>query len=583
MGQKSKKATDLRDSDPPGNILDLSNQIFAHAKNNLRLVKFLKEVFRLLIAYMDCDVIRMVFRERNLRCRCEIDNLSDQNFRFEATPYFQDERAYMVWSSGNNKALEDICGKVTSKSMDSSQPWVSSNGSFWTNDLSSLTDIGLHETDSDGGPEIKIDGATKSMALVPVFAGNECIGLLQISSYEKGFFSDAILDSCERITQTLGMALLQRRLQAALRERIKELTCLLGIAKLTAQAGISMDEVLQKVVELLPPAWLYSDVTSARIVLNNHTYRTSGYRKPVQNIKADIVGEKRRYGFIEVGYVWERPLLDEGPFLIEERNLLDGIAHEISNTIEQRHSEEEKRKLQEQLRHADRLATIGQLSAGLAHELNEPLANILGFAQLAVNDKEVTAQTHKDLEKIISAALHARVVISKLLVFAKQTSSEKTRVDINAVIEDGLHFLRSRCVKGGIELILNLDNNISTVEVDNSQILQVMTNLVVNSIQAMPEGGRLKISTTQRPDAIMLIVEDTGSGMSDEVKKNIFIPFFTTKDVNEGTGLGLSVVHGIVTSHGGTIDFESEPGRGTKFIITLPVDAKTSSEEKSDG
>jgi signal transduction histidine kinase len=114
-------------------------------------------------------------------------------------------------------------------------------------------------------------------------------------------------------------------------------------------------------------------------------------------------------------------------------------------------------------------------------------------------------------------------------------------------------------------------------------LLQVLTNLIVNSIQAMPNGGRLTISTSSRDGNLLLTIEDTGIGMSDEVTKKIFNPFFTTKDIDEGTGLGLSVVHGIVTSHGGTIEVESEVGRGTKFTVRLPVQAMPSEKGIRNG
>jgi signal transduction histidine kinase len=290
-------------------------------------------------------------------------------------------------------------------------------------------------------------------------------------------------------------------------------------------------------------------------------------------MRVDIVVDGNKRGFVEVGYVWEKPQLDEGPFLNEERNLIDAIAREVSIIVEQKQAEDEKLKFQEQLRHADRLATIGQLGAGLAHELNEPLANILGFAQLATKDQSLIDQTRQDIEKIISAALHAREVIGKLLVFARETTPEKTQVNLNSLVEDGLHFLQSRCAKIGIELVRNLSEGLPEITADRSQLLQVLTNLTVNSIQAMPAGGSLTITTTRDDGHVLLIVEDTGAGMSDEVMKKIFNPFFTTKDVDEGTGLGLSVVHGIVTSHGGTIEVESKVGRGTKFTVRLPVQA----------
>jgi len=222
------------------------------------------------------------------------------------------------------------------------------------------------------------------------------------------------------------------------------------------------------------------------------------------------------------------------------------------------------------LRHADRLATIGQLAAGVAHELNEPLSNILGFAQLVQKFPELPSQVFKDVERIIRAALHAREVVTKLMTFARPKLPVLSEVNLNQLVSDGLYFLASRCAKSGIELVRQLSPDLPEIVADSGQLHQVLVNLVVNAIQAMPNGGRLTITTKDNQDGtVSLFVSDTGVGMSDDVKKHIFVPFYTTKP--EGTGLGLSVVYGIVTAHGGSIKVESEPGKGSCFEVILPV------------
>jgi signal transduction histidine kinase len=356
-----------------------------------------------------------------------------------------------------------------------------------------------------------------------------------------------------------------------LRERIKELTCLFGIARLSGQPDLSLEDILQSIAELLPPAWLYPEISSGKIVLDGRSYTTSTFREGYHTQKADIVikGEKR--GFVEVTYTKEKPELDEGPFLKEERSLIDTIAREVAIIIQRRQAEEEKTRLQNQLMHADRLATIGQLAAGVAHELNEPLGSILGFAQLAKKNPKLPDQVAGDIDKIESASLHAREVIKKLMLFARQMPPQKTQVDLNQLVEEGLYFLESRCAKEGIELLRSLSPDLPEIIADPGQLTQVLVNLIVNAIQAIPEGGRLSVETLPGKRHVSLIVEDTGVGMSKDVVKKIFLPFFTTKEVDQGTGLGLAVVHGIVTSHGGSISVDSRPGLGTRFEIKLPL------------
>jgi signal transduction histidine kinase len=324
-------------------------------------------------------------------------------------------------------------------------------------------------------------------------------------------------------------------------------------------------------VKTLPPAWFYPELASARIILDGQSYPTPEFQEGSQRLVSDIVIAGLKRGSVEVNYSKEMPELDEGPFLKEERSLIDTITQELALIIERRRSAEEKIKLEEQLRHADRLATIGQLSAGVAHELNEPLSNILGFAQLVKKDTNLSKQTIDDIEKIITASLHSREVIKKLLFFARQMPIRKEPTKLNQIVEEGMYFLKSRCDKEGIEVVYSLTPDLPEIYADHSQLNQILVNLVVNAIQAMPGGGRLTIKTTASDDSVALIVEDAGIGMTEDVIKKVFIPFFTTKDVGQGTGLGLSVVHGIVTAHGGAIKVDSKPKQGSRFEVTLPV------------
>ena len=359
--------------------------------------------------------------------------------------------------------------------------------------------------------------------------------------------------------------------EIALRERIKELTCLYGIAQIAAQLDLSIDKILQNIVNLLPSAWLYPDIAAASIFLDGHSYTTLRFNEGIDKISSDIIinGEKR--GMVAIVHTEKKPDLNEGPFLKEERSLIDTVAREVALIIERKQIEEEKFRLQEQIRHSDRLATIGQLTAGVAHELNEPLSNILGFAQLSKKTHGLPKSVEQDIDKIITASLHAREVVKKLLMFSRQMPIRKTKVNLNQIVQDGLYFLKSRCEKEGIELIRLLTPNLPEIYADSSQLHQVLVNLIVNSIQAMPKGGKLTIRTLTSDGFVLLSVEDTGIGMNNEVIKKLFVPFFTTKEIGQGTGLGLSLVHGIVTSHGGNIKVESKVGYGTRFQINLPI------------
>jgi two-component system NtrC family sensor kinase len=363
--------------------------------------------------------------------------------------------------------------------------------------------------------------------------------------------------------------------QWALRERVKELVCLYGIAKVVQKPGRPLDEVADSIVALLPPAWQHPEIATGRITIDERRFCSNPFAEGPIRQAADIVVNGSKRGEVEVFYLEERPEFDEGPFLKEERSLINEIARQVALVIERRQAESEKERLQEQLRSADRLATIGKLAAGVAHELNEPLGAILGYAQLTLREFGIPDQMGCNLEKIVKASLHAREVIRKLLLFSRQVPSEQRAVRINDVVTDSLYLLESRCIKSGVKIALRLSKNLPEVSADPGQIQQVIVNLAVNAIQAMPGGGILRVITEPVEDHIRLIVEDTGVGMGPETLRQIFNPFFTTKEVGQGTGLGLSVVHGIITAHGGTIHVDSAPESGTRFEVLLPSKSKS--------
>jgi len=365
----------------------------------------------------------------------------------------------------------------------------------------------------------------------------------------------------------------------ALRERVKELTCLYAISQMAGQPDISLKEILQGIVDILPPAWQYPEITFAKIMFDGASYTTPAFHEGCHRQTADIIVDGVSRGTIEMVYTEEKSHADEGPFLKEERNLINAVAKQVALIIERKEAEEDKLKLHAQLRHADRLATIGMLAAGVAHELNEPLGNILGFAQLSKKCPGIPSPAKNDIEKIEAASLHARDIIKKLLVFARQRPLKKSRVNLNQVVQDSFYFFSARCAKEGIELVQALSPNLPEIIADPALLNQVLVNLVVNASQSMSGGGRITVSTRSCDENIYLTVKDNGPGISKEVLEKIFVPFFTTKDVGEGTGLGLPVVHGIVTSHGGTIDVDSKVDYGTRFEIRLPIEAKKHDEE----
>ncbi len=367
--------------------------------------------------------------------------------------------------------------------------------------------------------------------------------------------------------------------QSALRERIKELACLYGIAQLAARQDAPLSDILQGVVELLPPAWQYPQIAVARITMDGRAFATASFRPAPWRQAAGISVAGNLRGEVEVVYVEDRPVLDEGPFLKEERHLIDAAARQVGLIVSRREADQERERLQAQLRHADRLASIGMLAAGVAHELNEPLGGILGFAQLMRQCEGLPSQAAADLAKIEAASLQAREIIRKLLLFARPVPPETGRMSLNRVVSEALELFAARCAKQGVDLVREFSPRLPAIVGNPVQLSQVVVNLVINALQAMPGGGRLTVRTRAVDDRALLEVQDTGVGMTAQVMEKVFLPFFTTKDVGKGTGLGLSVVHGIVTAHGGGIRVHSSPGQGSRFEVLLPLAGPPNSDK----
>jgi two-component system NtrC family sensor kinase len=239
----------------------------------------------------------------------------------------------------------------------------------------------------------------------------------------------------------------------------------------------------------------------------------------------------------------------------------------------------------EQLRHAERLATVGQLAAGLAHEVNTPLTVISGRASLIAGGALQPAQVTESARAIAAQAQRIARLVRQMLDFARVRESTRTSVDLAQVTRDTLALLTTQASAKHVSLAFEDHGERQRITADAGQLEQVITNLTVNGIQAMPEGGVLSVrlrhaerrppagSTAPAGPCLCLEVADQGAGIDPEHLTRIFEPFFTTKGVGQGTGLGLSVAYGIVQDHGGWIDVESTPGQGSRFTVCLPVAA----------
>jgi two-component system, NtrC family, sensor kinase len=242
---------------------------------------------------------------------------------------------------------------------------------------------------------------------------------------------------------------------------------------------------------------------------------------------------------------------------------------------------------QHQLIQSEKLSGIGEFVAGVAHELNNPLTSVMGFAEL-LQQSDMAEQQRRYLDVIAKSAKRCQKIVASLLSFARRHAPERKVVCVNEIVESAVEILQYQMRTSNIEVVTHLDPRLPATEVDSHQMQQVFLNIINNARQAMegrPTKGLLRVTTESSNEKVRIIFQDNGPGIPPENITKIFNPFFTTKEVGKGTGLGLSLCYGIVSEHGGTITPSSEPGQGATFTIELPITHALAgaAEEKTAG
>lgn len=502
-------------------------------------------------------------------------------------------------------------------------------------------------------------------------------------------------------------SVLQKR-TSELGERVKELNCLYNISNLVETPGISLEEILQGTVNLIPPSWQHPNITCARIILEGQEFRTDNFRETVWKQVNSIVVHSEQLGTVEVSSLEARPESNEGFFLKEERSLLNAVAEQLGRIIERKRVEEvlkikdsaiassinaiaiadlegrltyinksflemwgyddeeevlgehstefwqvtkeaaqivkalsdrenwvgelvaqrkdgstfntqlsanmvtdkagkpicmmasfvniterkqmekELHQSQTQLFQTSKLATLGEMATGLAHEINQPLGGISLSAQylrkLMERDKLSPQAIESVLDDIESSVKRMSSIINHIRAFARQGTSEFTQVDINETIVAALSLLGEQLRLHQIEVVQYLGDGLPPIAGEPYQLEQVWINLITNARDAMDDKGdevadrdykkSVNITTAYNQESrfVEISIGDNGIGMSEEVRAKVFDPFFTTKEVGKGTGLGLSICYGIIESHKGHIEVESKEGEGTIFKVILPLE-----------
>ncbi|HHO75452.1 MAG TPA: HAMP domain-containing protein [Deltaproteobacteria bacterium] len=251
-------------------------------------------------------------------------------------------------------------------------------------------------------------------------------------------------------------------------------------------------------------------------------------------------------------------------------DILDEAFNNMAKSLKDR--DERLQKAFQRITRTERLASLGQMAAGVAHEINNPLGGILLYSNLVLEEMENNDTSRDNMEKIIYQTNRCKKIVQNLLDFARTPSGDMRPLKINDVIMMSLHLVKDQSMFLGIEIKTDLAEDLPEIRGDLSRLEEVFLNLFINASDAMEAKGVLRISTRlSSTNSVKISISDTGKGIDKAYLPHIFEPFFTTKDPGQGTGLGLSITYGIIQKHNGLIDVESKPGKGTTFVITMPT------------
>lgn len=488
--------------------------------------------------------------------------------------------------------------------------------------LSSGQSVLVQDPGAGGQPAAPAAWETGSLVGVPLWEGERVLGAIEVQRDRPHAVSDNDLLVLESMAGFLSSVMMNARHYRQLQTSIGHMQAARETA-LDISADLDLDALLQRVVQrvrdlvgvmgmelglvdereqkvrvlasespgeyyLAETVPLMADVTGrvaalGQAVVVNDYQNWSGRIAPEEEVPYTCVaGVPLIYKGEVIGAL---TVFDDQPdrvFRQEDVQLLELLAPPIAISIRNaRLYQELQERIQahqlaeRQLVQSARLAAVGEMAAGVAHELNNPLTTVTGFSELVLEELPEGFEQRPDLELILREAKRARQVVRRLLDFSRQSESVRDRADMNEVVEDVVALIRHLARTGGVESHLELSGELPPVHMDSNQMKQVLLNLVHNALHAMPAGGDLTIRT--RPEArdhhpgVYLEICDTGGGIPEHHLGRIFEPFFTTKPTGTGTGLGLAISYGIVSDHGGVIEVESEEGEGSCFSIWMPA------------
>ncbi|MFC2070471.1 PAS domain S-box protein, partial [Chloroflexota bacterium] len=400
----------------------------------------------------------------------------------------------------------------------------------------------------------------------------------------------------------------RKKMEYDIKERIKELTCLYNITQIVAKTDTDIDKTLVNIINAIPEALQYPEITCVRLIFNDKEFKTNNFIMTEWGQSSDIVLLNTKVGVLEVYYLDEKPEIDEGPFLKEERILIGNITRIITQMIMRKQAEEDlvrlnielDGKVQERTKELEVMTNTAETAskakseflASMSHELRTPLNAVIGFSQVLQEQYfgELNEKQTEYTNDILESGQHLLSLINDILDLSKieagKMELELSKVNIKDLLESSLIMIKEKALVHGISLNTEISKDLENLKiaVDERKIKQVMFNLLSNASKFTPDGGAINIEGRKEKEEIIISVSDTGRGLAPEMTEKIFEEFYQVssgaKDKTPGTGLGLPLTRSIVEMHSGRIWAESKGlDKGSTFTFILPVQEHTGSTE----
>jgi PAS domain S-box-containing protein len=505
------------------------------------------------------------------------------------------------------------CAEGVSSQIDSLKNLPCGMFPWWMTKLSNgevihVTDVSKMPAEASAEKEMIESQDIKSVLVLPVFVSERLTGFIGLDSVtETVEWSDNDLAVLRISSEIIGNAFERKQAEHSIEVRVKELTCLYRVSQILNKPNADLDTVLAEAVGFIPDGWQSPEITCARVIIDDKEFKTDNFAVTEWKQSSDIIAGSEKIGALEVYYLEEKGKSDEGPFIKEERYLIDSLAGMLGEVTQLKQADIELTRLYEetkslnlqlearvkertkQLEEAVTAAKVAsqaksEFLASMSHELRTPLTAIIGFSQV-LQEQYLGNLNEKQAEyvsDIVDSGKHLLALINDILDLSK-VEAGKMELDISSVkikdlLQNSLVMIKEKALAHSISLETQTAEDIEGLEImaDERKLKQVMFNLLSNAVKFTPDGGAIKVEGRREGEELIISVSDTGVGISSQEQKRIFEEFYQVsggvKDKTPGTGLGLSLTKGIVEMHGGRIWVESEGlGKGSRFTFTLPI------------